>query len=155
MNVFSKQTKFLLKAIVSSLFVLWLVYAVQWGEVVRIIRNVHLKYLMLYVVFLLAGIGISSYKWQIIARYKGFQRSFRGCFQTYLAGTFINNFLPSFIGGDTYRSYWLGKMRDTYSPAVSTVVFDRFSGLFSAMILSIGFSFVGLSSMRQSSVWAV
>lgn len=150
---FSKKTSLGIKAVVSLAFVFWLVYKVEWHDVLEHVRHVQVRYLVLYAAFVLLGMAVSAKKWQIIARFKGFQRPLFGCFRAYLTGTFINNFLPGFIGGDMFRAYWLGKQREGYTLAVSTVVFDRLSGLFAAAMLAIGFSLTRYDAMVQSSIW--
>lgn len=152
LKLFTKPS-FLVKATISLVFILWLVYKVKWFAVWENVRHIHASYLIGYVVFVLLGMAASAKKWQVIARFKGFQRSVFGCFRAYLTGTFINNFLPGFIGGDMYRAYWLGKQRDGYTLAISTVVFDRLSGLFSAALLAVLFSLMRFNTVLASSVW--
>ncbi len=149
----SKKTWFVTKVGISLAFIAWLVYKVKWAEVWEHVRHVRLEYLAWYIVFVLVGMMFSAKKWQIIAKFKGFQRSLFGCFRAYLTGTFINNFLPGFIGGDAYRSYWLGRQREGYTAAVSTVIFDRFSGLVSAALLAVGFSLMRYDEMIGSTIW--
>ena len=48
--------------------------------------------------------------------------------------------MPSFIGGDTYKAYQIGKEEKKYVSAAATVVVDRITGLIGAMILSIIFA---------------
>jgi hypothetical protein len=152
---FSKKTSFAIKTGISFLFIAWLVYKVKWGSVWENVRHMQLNYLLWYVVFVLLGMLVSAKKWQFIARFKGFQRTVFGCFRAYLTGTFINNFLPGFIGGDMFRAYWLGKQRDGYTPAISTVIFDRLSGLFAATVLAVAFSLMRFHTVIQSSVWTL
>lgn len=148
-----KRLSFFLKLLVSGGFVLWLVWRINWGEVVRRISEVDLPFLSLYVGILLTGIAISSKKWQTIARAKGFDRPYRDFFRAYLTGTFINNFLPSTIGGDTYRTLWLGKREGKLSPALSTALFDRFTGIWAAMIFAILFSLFHLKLVFANPFW--
>ena len=74
-SILRKRLSFVLKLLVSGGFVLWLVWRINWGEVARRISEVDRPYLLLYVAVLLTGIAISSRKWQVIARAKGFHRS--------------------------------------------------------------------------------
>lgn len=148
-----KRLSFFLKLLVSGGFVLWLVWRINWGEVVRRISEVDLPFLSLYVGILLTGIAISSKKWQTIARAKGFDRPYRDFFRAYLTGTFINNFLPSTIGGDTYRTLWLGKREGKLSPALSTALFDRFTGIWAAMVFAILFSLFHLKLVFANPFW--
>jgi uncharacterized protein (TIRG00374 family) len=143
-----------MKVLVSLAFVVWLLHKVHWQEVERILLQADVSKLAWYVVFVLLGMTISAKKWQLIARFKGFHRSLVACFRVYLTGTFINNFLPGFIGGDAYRSYWLGKQRESYAKAISTVVFDRLSGLFAAAVLALLFSWLNTGVVSQSSLWS-
>jgi uncharacterized membrane protein YbhN (UPF0104 family) len=155
MASYKKRFVFVLKLGVSLAFIFWLARRVDWPEVWSIVKGAQIAYLALYALLLVAGIGISAYKWQAIARRKGFGGGFKGYFIAYLSGMFINNFLPSFIGGDTYRAYWLGKTDRGYASAASTVILDRFSGLLAAMALTLFFSIFHVSKVLQSPLWLV
>lgn len=129
------------KIVVTFGLVFWLVEHVDWVGVGAELREVSLGFLVLYAVLQLAGNMISARKWQIIAEFKGLSISLREAFFTYMTGAFINNFLPSTIGGDTYRGLWLAKRSGARAAALSTVVFDRFIGLWTTAILGLIFSF--------------
>jgi hypothetical protein len=135
----NKIIKFFLKLLVSLVFVAWLVLKIDWHQVLFYLQRISLWQIVLYVAVLLAGMAISAFKWQILAKFKGFRVPLARFFQLYLAGTFINNFMPSFIGGDTYKAYQLGKADKKYVSAAASVVVDRVTGLLGAMILSIVF----------------
>lgn len=152
-NKVRKNFSFFIKILVSGGFVAWLVWRINWGEVARRIFEVDIPYLALYVALLLFGIVISARKWQIIASAKGFIRPYRDFFRAYLTGTFINNFLPSTIGGDTYRTLWLGRRDGALSPAISTTLFDRFTGLWAAMVFAFLFSLFHIPLVLENPVW--
>lgn len=152
---FNKRISFFVKASISIAFVFWLVYKVQWYSVLELIRGMRWHLVVWYLLTIILGVAISAKKWSVIARFKGFQRKWYEYFFAYLSGTFVNNFMPGFIGGDAYRSYWLGKQRDGFLAAVSTVIFDRVTGLFAAGILAVIFSMMRFESMIQSSLWSL
>lgn len=104
----------------------------------------------LYVVLQLLGNLISVRKWQIIAEYKGLSFTIKEGFFTYLTGAFVNNFFPSTIGGDTYRGLWLAKRTGARAAALSTVVFDRFIGLWTIALLGLILSFTLWESISTS-----
>lgn len=152
-RTFRKRAVFCAKLLVSGGFVSWLVWRINWEEVGARIIEVDVPYLSLYVLLLLLGIGLSARKWQIIAVSKGFSRPYGDFFRAYLTGTFINNFLPSTIGGDTYRTLWLGKYGGKLSPAVSVTLFDRFTGLWAAMVFAFFFSLFHLTLVVSNPIW--
>jgi hypothetical protein len=135
---------------VSLLFVFWIVFKVDWLEVVKNIGKINFVYITCYVFVVLLGIIISSYKWKILAELKGIRMKLVDFFKLYLSGTFINNFMPSFIGGDTYKAYEIGKIEGKYIEGASTVVADRISGLFGAIILAITLNLLNIKNVLES-----
>lgn len=142
-----KYAKIFLKIIVSALFLFWVIFKVDWNAVVADVLNLNGYYLVAYVGVVLLGIIISSYKWKVLANYKGINLSLFEFFKFYLTGTFINNFMPSFIGGDTYKAYETGKPQGRYIEAASSVFMDRITGLFGATILALIFSILNFEKV--------
>lgn len=130
----NKILKFLIKFAISISFVAWLVLKTNWNEVAVHVQKVSLYHIAVYVAVLLLGMVISAWKWKMLLSYKNVQVNLKECFQLYLTGAFINNFMPSTIGGDTYRAYQIGKRHQKFHAVSSSVVFDRLSGLFALMI---------------------
>lgn len=152
----NKRVKFFAKTGVSAILFFWVVMKVDWKSAWGYVEQVRISFLLLYVMLLFLGMGISSYKWRILTRYKGFKKSFRWHFQTYLAGTFVNNFFPSTIGGDAYRILELGVSSDgKRSPAVSTIFFDRLTGLWALALLGCIFSLFQYQEMIQHFFWVL
>jgi len=154
-NRVNKYTKLILKVAV-SLFFIWLIFfSVDWLEVAENIRKINGFYLVAYIIVIILGIAISSYKWKILADFKGIKLNFVNFFKLYLTGNFINNFMPSFIGGDVYKAYSLGKPEKKYIEASSTVVMDRITGLFGAIFLALVFSLLNIKEVLSSHVLIV
>ena len=135
-----KIAKFLLKLAVTVGFLAWLVFKVEWSETLTYLGRVKLWQILLYLSLVILGMIISSHKWRILAKFKNIERPFFDYFKFYLTGTCVNNFMPSFIGGDTYRAYQIGSLEKKYAEAASTVVIDRITGLLAATILALFFS---------------
>ncbi|MFH0969508.1 MAG: lysylphosphatidylglycerol synthase transmembrane domain-containing protein, partial [Patescibacteria group bacterium] len=124
----NKTFKFAIKATVSLGFIAYIVFKVNWLDVLNDVKRVEWWQAIIYIVILLFGMLISSYKWKILADCKNFNFTLFDYFKFYLAGTFINNFMPSFIGGDTYKAYQVGKEDRRFTEAASTVMIDRITG---------------------------
>jgi glycosyltransferase 2 family protein len=139
-----KYAKLFLKIFVSLAFLFWVVFKVDWGEVLQDIRSIDIPYLVVYVLTVLLGMIISAYKWKVLANFKKIYLSFGDFFKYYLTGTFINNFMPSFVGGDTFKAYETGKRQGRYIEAASAVIMDRITGLFGATILALIFTILNI-----------
>jgi uncharacterized protein (TIRG00374 family) len=137
MNILnSKIFKLAAKTCISLLFVAWLVFKVRWHEVLGYAQLLSVSEILLYLLVVIAGMLISARKWQMLLENKNFQVSLRELFVLYLTGSFINNFMPSTIGGDTYRAYQVGKENKDYAKSAATVVMDRVTGLLGLMLLT-------------------
>jgi uncharacterized protein (TIRG00374 family) len=150
-----KNTKFIIKLVVSVVFLLWIIYRVNWQEVLTLLAQIKIGYIILYFVILLIGIAVSAQKWRMLAKFKGIELSLGAFFKFYLAGTFVNNFMPSFIGGDTFRAYQIGKVEKKYAEAASSVVMDRLTGLFGATLLTLFFSVINFSTISTKHILLV
>lgn len=137
-----KKIKLGLKLLVTLGFLAWVVLKVDWAQVLFYLEAITFWKLILYAFFIVLGIGISSYKWRLLAQFKGLRHSFSDYYRFYLTGTFINNFMPSFIGGDTFKAYETGKPEKKYIEAASAVMADRITGLIGMTILALLFSFL-------------
>lgn len=147
-----KWVKFFLKLAVSLALLVWVIFKVNWNETWNDLQRVQLWQIALYLLLVVSGIAISSHKWRLLARQKNIDLPFSDFFKFYLTGTFVNNFMPSFIGGDTYRAYQIGRPEKKYAQAASTVVVDRITGLVAAMILALLFGLSDFHSVSQHRV---
>lgn len=130
------------KLLVTAILVWWLVGSVDWRSVGRILSGVSLPLIGLYCLLQLAGTLLSAWKWRVIAKTQGFSFSLREGFFGYLSGAFINNFLPSTVGGDTYRTLWMSEPGKRFE-AFTVVLFDRLSGLIALFLMAAaGFFFL-------------
>ena len=82
-------------------------------------------------------IAISSLKWKYIILTEKVIVPYLYLFKTYLIGSFVSLFLPSSFGGDIYRIYALKKYNLDVLQNTSSVFFDRLTGLFALLSLSV------------------
>lgn len=146
----NKFIKIGLKILVSAVFLLWVIFKVDWPQVLFYLRMANPWILVLYVGVILLGIAISSYKWMFLSHFKNIKHPYGDYYKLYLTGTFINNFMPSFIGGDTFKAYQIGKAEKKYIEAASVVVMDRVTGLIGIMAIALIFNLANLQIVMSN-----
>jgi uncharacterized membrane protein YbhN (UPF0104 family) len=77
----------------------------------------------------ISTIVISARRWQILTRAVGFDKRFIELCEYCYVGLFFGLFLPSTVGGDFSRGYYVSKGTGKYAEAVYSVLADRASGL--------------------------
>ena len=153
--MFKKYYKRILKILVSAAFLYWVIFKVNWLDVIRNFESIRWPFLAAYVIAVLVGMAVCAYKWKVLANYKEIDLSFGDFFKYYLTGTFINNFMPSFVGGDTFKAYEVGKPQKRYIEAASSVIMDRITGLFGATILALIFTALNFSRVMSDKALAI
>lgn len=85
---------------------------------------------------------ISSLRWQWILVAEGAKIPLKKLFSSYMIGMFVNNFMPTSIGGDIIKAYDIYRWTKDASLSVVSVFFERFTGLVALILLSwIGITF--------------
>jgi glycosyltransferase 2 family protein len=83
-----------------------------------------------FFVVLIFGQALYVFKWQLVLRAMGTRLPFARLAEQYLVGIFFNNFLPTMIGGDAARVYYLGRAQG-YATVATSVLIDRALGFLS------------------------
>src|SRR5262249_41831335 len=100
-----------------------------WAQVGQAFAHLRLE-------FWLAAVGlyaltqvVSALRWQLLAQPLGFQRSLGQFVRYYFIGMYFNLLLPTSVGGDVVRAWYLDGRSGRRLPAFLSVFVDRFSGL--------------------------
>ncbi|HJT77302.1 MAG TPA: lysylphosphatidylglycerol synthase transmembrane domain-containing protein [Gemmataceae bacterium] len=80
---------------------------------------------------------VSSLRWQWLARPLGFRQGLRRFVALYYVGMFFNLVLPTSVGGDVVRAWYLGGPGKRL-PAFLSVFLERLSGLMVLLVIACG-----------------
>lgn len=106
-----------------------------------------------YLVFLsIVMLYISALKWKLFVESYGKEASLWHLFKLYLLGYFINTLLPSYVGGDAVRSWYVGKKIGQHEAAAATIL-ERYTGFVAMLSLALVFMwFVDLVNWQMKFV---
>lgn len=85
-----------------------------------------------------ALIYVSALKWGLFLNELGARESTLRLFALYLVGYFVNLLLPSYVGGDALRSWYVGKNFRQHDAAAATIL-ERYTGLVAMVALALVF----------------
>jgi len=126
----------ILKIIISFLLIIFIVYNVGVEQIWNQFSNMKLQLFFIVIILDALGVAISAKKWQILLESKRIYVGYIDLLKHYYIGVFFNAFLPTTIGGDAVKSYYLSKELDKRIEALSSVIMERLTGLIA--IVSIG-----------------
>jgi hypothetical protein len=126
-----KKFKFILKLIVTIVLFIFLFNKVDLNKTLFFLKDINFL-IIIPVLLYPVGIFISTLKWKKILN-SNLDVSFWNLYKIYWISNFFSNFLPSTIGGDSYKLVRL-KQVGTKNIFIS-ILLDRGSGVFSTLLL--------------------
>jgi len=85
----------------------------------------------------MAGVIVRGYRWQILVHDQGVDASLWDLTKLWFISFLFTNLLPSGIGGDAIKMYELSRSSERGAEAVSSVLVDRFMGLFALQAIGL------------------
>ncbi len=120
------------------------------GLLIDTILSVDPLYLILAGTIYITAQGLSTYRWALLIP-DGLRLPYGRLFSIYLVGMFFNNLLPTTIGGDVVRSYYLFKGSGSSGAATASVFIERYMGLtalFTILLISLILDSGGIAEGR-------
>lgn len=96
-----------------------------WSKLIQ--ANLYYVAAAIAVYFLVQG--LSAYRWYLLLKPQGIKIPFSKILSFYFLGMYFNFFLPSAIGGDVFKVYYLNKETNRLSASTASVFFDRDIGM--------------------------
>ena len=146
-----KQLVLLAKLLVMSGLLVLLYRRVDLAGFWAALTGLHWGWLPLIYALLLFNTAISAWKWQQLLRADGVRVPLRALLVSYLIGTFFNLFLPSSIGGDSYRVADASR-HGGVAKSFASVFADRLTGFLALAIWGLVFSAIGWSRLPDNRI---
>jgi len=124
------------RLIVSLALIAWVAWQTDWPRLGAAFARLRLGWWLAAVGLLIVTQLISTRRWQLLARALGFRRDFGQLVQYYFVGMYFNLLLPTSVGGDVVRAWYLDGGSGRRLPALGTVLLDRLCGLLALVALA-------------------
>lgn len=112
-----------------------LAWRADWGQVAAAVARLHLGWAAAALAAYLLTQLVSASRWRLLARPLGFDHSRRHFAGMFYVGMYFNLFLPTSVGGDVVRAWFLGGP-GRRGAAMISVLTDRGSGLLVLLALA-------------------
>lgn len=102
----------------------------------------------------LVGYSLGALRWKVLVDAQGSEIPFRKLLLFYFMAGFLNNFLPSTIGGDALRAIESKHMIGKTTTSVVVVVVERITGMLALMLISFAGALISVI-VRMEIDWLV
>lgn len=137
-KLLSKKSKTFFKILVSIILLTYFLLHANISSTLKVLLSSNIFYVVLCVLIYFIGQVISAYKWGIIAKKMEFKTNTLDFIRYYFIGMYFNLFLPSTIGGDVGKAYYLYRNEPSRkkTEAIFSIIIDRVTGLFILLIMA-------------------
>ncbi len=126
-----------LKTIVSISLLLFLLLNIEWNKVLENLKNANIFLLLIASLLNLTERFELTFKWNLLLKVRNISVKFGRLFLINAIGSFLGIFLPSSLGTDVVRGYYLVKDNSEKSVSISSVFVDRVLGMFSLLTFGV------------------
>jgi uncharacterized protein (TIRG00374 family) len=138
----------LLKIVVSLGLLILLLTRVELDQALQYLAGMKWTLLLGAQILYLGGVLVRAYRWGVLIWALGVQVPWLRLVALYFVGSFFNLVLPTGVGGDAVKMYELSQDSRQTASVISSVLVDRFLGLFVLFALALlallaGFEVVG------------
>ena len=131
----NKKIAILLKVIVSLGLITLLVNQVDFNKIVNILKNVDITMIIYALILLIIQVFIATTRWQFVLKCQKIMLDYKNTLKILWSGLFFNQAMPSSVGGDVIRGYYLKKQGITLGRATLGVLMDRLFGMTGLVLL--------------------
>jgi len=132
-----KRVSNILKVAVSLVGILAIVLTQDLGRVFQLLGDLAWWAFLWALVLLVLGTFVRAFRWGLLVWGLGIRASWPRLTGLFFVGSFYSLFLPTGIGGDAIKMYELSRGEEDAAPAISSVLVDRFLGLFVLFALAL------------------
>lgn len=124
------------KIVISVSLIVFLYRKTPIDQITQLLLQIDVRLLLPICLLLFVNTLISAKKWQLFLKADDLDLSLWDLTVSYMSGTFCNLFLPSNIGGDSYRIYDIARQSRQAARSAASVFAERLSGFVALVLLS-------------------
>lgn len=113
-----------------------LIWFVDFRALADALSNLSFETITQLIIISIALIYVSALKWGLFIERLGMRVGVLYLFCLYLIGYFVNLVMPSYLGGDAVRSFYVGRKIGQHEALAATVL-ERYTGLVAMLALGI------------------
>ena len=118
----------------TGLFVL-IINSLDFSGTIKLLKTTNLNFFFVAMLIIALQIIIANIRWQIVLNNFKFKLSYMATLRYLWIGLFFNQALPSSIGGDALRGYYLSRSGSNLKNSALGVLLDRFFGFIGLVAL--------------------
>jgi uncharacterized protein (TIRG00374 family) len=131
-----KWVSFTLRVLITLLLFVLLFRSLSWATLLAAIAHANHVFILLSLPVGTLGLIVSACQWQYLLRAEQIHAGLLKLVKLYLIGTGFSHFLPTGMGGDVVKAFYVGRESGNYAGSASAVVMTRLTGFFGMQLVA-------------------
>lgn len=141
-----------LKIFVSVFLLVFLFKQADTNKVLEIMRSMDITLFLFAISLYALSQIVSAFRWSLFLPHADIHLPFLKLVSLYYIGMFFNMFLPTIIGGDVVKSYYLYKFSGKGGNSIASVFLDRFTGFSALVTIAFVSIIIGYRYVKDTSI---
>jgi uncharacterized protein (TIRG00374 family) len=132
-----KRLKIVLRTAISVTLIVLLLKAVSWSTLSTTLARVHETDILMGLAIGVLCVFLSAYSWHALVQAEHIPTDLARLINLYLVGIAFSHFLPSSMGGDVAKAYYVGRDSDNMVGSTSAVLMSRITGFIGMLLVAV------------------
>lgn len=137
-----KWAQFAVRAVVTVLIFAFLLKSVSWLTLVTTLIRVHHTFLLLALTAGVVCVVFSAYGWRSLVLAEHIQTDLARLINLYLVGIAFSHFLPTNMGGDAVKAFYVGRDSGNIPGSTSAVLMSRITSFMGMLLIALPALFI-------------
>ncbi len=131
-----KRLSFAFRVSITLLLLVFLFKSLSLSTLVAALTHASYVFLLLGLLIGVVASLLSAFQWQKLLQSEQIFAGLMRLFKLYLIGIGFSHFLPTGMGGDVVKAFYVGRASDNYAGSASAIVMTRLTGYFGMQLVA-------------------
>ncbi len=151
-----KWVSFTFRVSITLLLLVFLFKSLSWSTLFAALTHTSYVFLLLGLLIGVVASLVSAYQWQNLLQAEQISVGIMRLCKLYLIGIGFSHFLPTGMGGDVVKAFYVGRASGNYAGSASAIVMTRLTGYFGMQLVAFSALLLFHNGITRSIVvWAI
>ena len=132
-----KGVSFIVRAGVTLLLFVFLFREISWSTLLSMFVHIHYTEMLVGLCLGTLGVIFSAYLWHRLVHAESIQTDLARLTSLYLIGVAFSHFLPTSMGGDAVKAFYVGRDARNMTGSASAVLMSRITGFMGMLLVAL------------------
>ncbi len=126
-----------IKVIIGLVLIVFLLSRLDKNQSISALKSINFWWIIIAILVQTIAKILSAYRWKVLLQLQNIEVTIHKLLKFIMIGLFFNNFLPTSMGGDVVKGYFMAKHKGEYKSSYISVIGERYLGIILLTIIAL------------------